>query len=84
MSRDLGIHEKGQLRSTAPSIIFSSLIILWEPQIMLHLWSNDYSRRKWTHQPEFKSWTRLLAFSHRANTLGKGMNPTILPPAMSK
>ena len=22
--------------------------------------------------------------SHRTNTLGKGMNPTILPPAMSK
>ena len=34
---DLGIHEKGQLRSTARSIIFSSLKILWKPQIMLHI-----------------------------------------------
>ena len=33
---------------------------------------------------EFKSWTRLIAFSHSTNTLGKGMNPIILPPAMGK
>ena len=33
---------------------------------------------------EFKSWTRLIAFSHSTNTLGKGMNPIILPPAMVK
>ncbi len=30
---------------------------------------------------EFKSWTRLIAFSH---TLEKGMNPIIFPPAMGK
>ena len=33
---------------------------------------------------ELKSWTRLIAFSHSTNTLGKGMNPIILPPAMGK
>ena len=33
---------------------------------------------------EFKPWTRLTAFSHSTNTLGKGMNPIILPPAMGK
>ena len=26
----------------------------------------------------------LIAFSHSTNTLGKGMNPIILPPAMGK
>ena len=38
----------------------------------------------WTRRHEFKSWTRLIAFSHSTNTLGKGMNPIILPPAMGK
>ena len=33
---------------------------------------------------EIKSWTRLIAFSHSTNTLGKGMNPIIIPPAMGK
>ena len=33
---------------------------------------------------EFKSWTRMIAFSHSTNTLGKGMNLIILPPAMGK
>ena len=27
---------------------------------------------------------RVIAFSHSTNTLGKGMNPIILPPAMVK
>ena len=31
---------------------------------------------------EFKSWTECI--SHCTNTLGKGMNPIILPPAMGK
>ena len=26
----------------------------------------------------------LIAFSHSTNTLGKGINPIILPPAMDK
>ena len=47
-------------------------------------WCNGYRRRKWTRRHEFKSWTRLIAFSHSTNTLGKGMNPIILPPAMGK
>ena len=56
--------------------------------------------RKWTRRHEFKSWTWLIAFHialiplgkvwiqlfslHSTNTLGKGMNPIILPPAMGK
>ena len=48
------------------------------------LWCNGYRHRKWTRQHEFKSWTRLIAFSHSTNTLGKGMNPIILPPTMGK
>ena len=47
-------------------------------------WCNGYHRRKWTQQHEFKSWTRMITFSHSTNTLGKGMNPIILPPAMGK
>ena len=31
---------------------------------------------------KFKSWTRLIAFHIGTNTLGKGMNPIILPPVM--
>ena len=45
-------------------------------------WCNDYHRRNWTQQHEFKSWTDCI--SHGTNTLGKGMNPIILPPAMGK
>ena len=47
-------------------------------------WCNGYCPRKWVWRHEFKSWTRLIAFSHSTNTLGKGMNPIILPPAMGK
>ena len=47
-------------------------------------WCSRYRRRKWTRRHEFKSWTRLIAFSHSTNTLGEGMNPNILPPAMGK
>ena len=47
-------------------------------------WCNGYRPRKWTQRHEFKSWTRLIAFSHSTNTLGKGMNPIILPPAMDE
>ena len=35
-----------------------------------------------TRRHEFKSWTDCI--SHSTNTLGKGMNPIILPPAMGK
>ena len=43
-------------------------------------WCNGYRRRKWTRRHKFQSWTRQIAFSHSTNTLGKGMNPIILPP----
>ena len=42
-------------------------------------WCNGYRRRNWTWRHEFKSWP-----DHSTNTLGKGMNPIILPPAMGK
>ena len=45
-------------------------------------WCNGYHRRNWTQRHEFKSWTDCI--SHSTNTLGKGMNPIILPPAMGK
>ena len=45
-------------------------------------WCNGYRRRNWTWRHEFKSWTDCI--SHSTNTLGKGMNPMILPPAMGK
>ena len=47
-------------------------------------WCSRYRRRNWTRRHEFKSWTRLIAFHIGPNTLGKGMNPIILPPAMGK
>ena len=43
---------------------------------------NGYRRRIWTRRHEFKSWTDCI--SHSTNTLGEGMNPNILPPAMGK
>ena len=52
--------------------------------IVIHkscLWCNGYCRRKWTRRHEFKSWARLIAFHI---TLGKGMNPIILPSAIDK
>ena len=45
-------------------------------------WCNCYRRRYWTQRHEFKSWTYCI--SHSTNTLGKGMNPIILPPVMGK
>ena len=45
-------------------------------------WCNGYRRRNWTRRHEFKSWTDCI--SHSTNTLGKGVNPIILPPAMGK
>ena len=44
------------------------------------MWCNVYPRRKWSRWPEFKPWTWLFF----ANTLEKGMNPIIVPPAMGK
>ena len=45
-------------------------------------WCNGYRCRMWTRRHEFKSWTDYIP--HCTNTLGKGMNPIILPPAMGK
>ena len=45
-------------------------------------WCSRYRCRKWTRRHEFKSWTDCI--SHSTNTLGKGMNPINLPPAMGK
>ena len=45
-------------------------------------WSNGHRRRNWTRRHELKSWTDCI--SHSTKTLGKGMNPIILPPAMGK
>ena len=45
-------------------------------------WCSCYRRRKWTRRHEFNSWTDCI--SHSTNTLGKGMNPIILSPAMGK
>ena len=45
-------------------------------------WCNGNRRRKWTGRHESKSWTDCI--SHSTNTLGKGMNPIILPPTMGK
>ena len=45
-------------------------------------WCNGYRRRNWTRRHEFISWTDCI--SRSTNTLGKGMNPIILPPAIGK
>ena len=34
-------------------------------------WCTGYRRRKWTRRPEFKSWTRLIAFHIALIPLGK-------------
>ena len=34
-------------------------------------WCNGYRRRKWTRRREFKSWTRLIAFTTALIPLGK-------------
>ena len=63
-----------QSAGTAKSIIRQ---VLWR-----YPCCNGYRRRNWTRWHEFKSWTDCI--SHSTNTLGKGMNPIILPPAKGK
>ena len=46
-------------------------------------WCNGYRRRKWTRW-QLKILDETGCISHSTNTLGKGMNPVILPPAMGK
>ena len=45
--------------------------------------SYDYSTKR-TRRQEFISWMILITFHNSTNTLGKGMNPIILPPAMGQ
>ena len=47
-------------------------------------WCNGYRRRKWSRRHEFKNLDETDYISHSTNTLGKGMNPIILPPAIGK
>ena len=44
-------------------------------------WFNGYSQSKWTR---VQILNETVCISHSANILGKGMNPTILPPAIGK
>ena len=41
-----------------------------------------------SHEMDMATWVKILdetdCISHSTNTLGKGMNPIFLPPAMSK
>ena len=53
-----------------------SLVVTSSPGVMVIV------ARNWTRRHEFKSWTDCI--SHSTNTLGKGMNPIILAPAMGK
>ena len=43
---------------------------------------NRYCRWKWTHQPDFKSWMKQLAFHIDLIPLGKGINLTLLTPSI--
>ena len=45
-------------------------------------WGNGYRCRKWTRRVQILDETDCI--SHSTNTLGNGMNPIILPPAMGK
>ena len=55
--------------------IYICIYICWK-----HLCHNGYCCKKWSWQPEFKSWMMLFAF----HTLRKGINLTILPPSLGK
>ena len=71
-----------------------SLSFEWNTEIMVaaqSLYANlrslglDLNQARFSNykqQHEFKSWTDCI--SHITNTLGKGTNPIILPPAMGK
>ena len=47
-------------------------------------WCNGYHHRKWTRATRVQNLDETDCISHSPNTLGKGMNPIILPPAMGK
>ena len=48
------------------------------------LWCNGYCHRKWTRPTRVQILDEADCISHSTKTLGKGMNPIILPPAMGK
>ena len=58
---------------------YNDYIVLWGCP-----WCNGYRRRKWTRWHEFKILDETDCISQCSNTLGKGMNPIILPPAIGK
>ena len=47
-------------------------------------WCNGYRRRKMETATRVQILDETDCISHSTNTLGKGMNPIILPPAMGK
>ena len=49
-----------------------------------HPWCNGYRHRIWTRRSRVQFLDKTDCISHSTNTLGKGMNPIILPPAMGK
>ena len=46
-------------------------------------WCNGYCGRKWT-VTQVQILDKTFCISHSINTLGKGMNPIILPQAVGK
>ena len=48
-----------------------------EKSFYVDTWCNGYHRRKWTQILDETD-----CISHSTNTLGKGINPIILPPAI--
>ena len=56
-----------------PKHIWSSILLqeVWRLFPWRCPWCNGYRHRKWTRRPEFKSWTRLIAFHIALIPLGK-------------
>ena len=52
--------------------------------IVIYLWCNGYRRRGMDTATRVQILNKTDCISHSTNTLGKGMNPIILPPAMGK
>ena len=48
------------------------------------LWCNGYLHQKWTRRHAVQILDETDIISHSTNTLGKGKNPLVLPPAMGK
>ena len=50
----------------------------------IHPWCHGYRRRIWTRATRVQILDLTDCISHSPNTLGKGINPIILPAAMGK